>query len=107
MHNEPSLEVVQLELLLDLADLIAQGFEAALLSVLDDVDGQILFNHRLDGDPQYQRVAAVMVGADADVALVFLDRAGTTTHVEGAAESDRAIAREAEKARNRALAAQA
>ncbi|MDV6226930.1 hypothetical protein R2G56_11590 [Nitratireductor aquimarinus] len=107
MHNEPSLEVVQLELLLDLADLIAQGFEAALLSVLDDVDGQILFNHRLDGDPQYQRVAAVMVGADADVALVFLDRSGTTTHVEGAAESDRAIAREAEKARNRALAAQA
>ncbi|QZZ37411.1 hypothetical protein KW403_11450 [Nitratireductor kimnyeongensis] len=100
-----SLEVVQLELLLSLCDVIAQGFETALLSVLDQVDGQILFNRRLEGDPQFQRVAAVMVGPDADVALVFLDRSGTTMQVENVGESTRTIAREAVKARCRAIGA--
>jgi len=103
VSKETSLELVQLELLLSLADVVAQGFETALLAALSEVDGQVLFNRRLDGDPQFQRVAAVMVGPDADVALVFLDRAGTTILMESADESGRTIAREAEKARNRAI----
>ncbi|WP_404933794.1 hypothetical protein [Nitratireductor sp. L15S-10] len=101
MSKEVSLEVVQLELLLNLADLIAQGFETALLAALNDVGGSVLFNRRLDGDPRFQRVAAVMLGPEADVALVFLDHSGTTIHMESAGESTRMIAREAEKARDR------
>lgn len=103
MSKEVSLEVVQLELLLGLADLIAQGFETALLAALEELDGRVLFNRRLDGDPRFQRVAAVMVGPEADVALVFLDHSGTTIQVENAGESERTIAREAEKARDRVV----
>ncbi|WP_367716113.1 hypothetical protein AB2N04_18415 [Nitratireductor sp. GISD-1A_MAKvit] len=104
MSKEVPLEVVQLELLLSMEDLIAQGFETALRKVLQKLGGTVLFNRRLDGDPRFQRVAAVMVGPDFDAALVFLDSSGTGVHVEHSCHSDRMIAREAEKARDRIMA---
>ncbi|MCR4268611.1 hypothetical protein [Nitratireductor sp. ZSWI3] len=95
MQSETALEVVQLELMLDLADLVTQGFEAALLAALDELDGRVLFNRRLDGDPRYQRVAAVALGPDDDIALVFLDHSGTATFTEDAHASAHVLAAEA------------
>ncbi|WP_244468018.1 hypothetical protein [Nitratireductor soli] len=92
---EPALEIVQLELMLEMSDLVALGFETTLLNALDKLDGAVLFNRRLDGDDVYQRAAAVTVGPDRDVALVFLDHSGTSTHTEAAAASQRPVAREA------------
>lgn len=97
-HNDSStwpLEAVQLEMLLDIADLISRGFETVLAEVVEDIGGRILFNRRLEDDPHHQRVAAVTVGPRADAVLVFLDHAGTAVHVEPAAASGHAAAREA------------
>lgn len=94
-HCEPSLEVVQLELMLDMSDLVALGFETALLNTLQQLDGRVLFNRRLDSDDDFQRVAAVAVGPERDVALVFLDHSGTSTSTEAAAGNQRAMAQEA------------
>lgn len=92
---QPSLEVVQLEMLLNLSDLVAKGFETTLLEVLEDIGGRFIFNRRIEADPRFQRVAAAVVGPDRDVALIFLDHSGTATHVELAATSRHPMAQEA------------
>lgn len=100
MQCDNALEVVQLELLLDLADLVAQGFETALLTALDELDGRVLFNRRLDDDPQYQRIAAVALRPENEVALVFLDHSGTSTRTEDARASNHPLRDEALAAAN-------
>lgn len=94
----PALEVVQFELLLGICDLVVQGFEAACRVAAEQLDGRILFNHRLDDDPAFQRVAAVAVGPQDEVALVFLDHAGAAMHVEDARLSGHELAPAARQA---------
>lgn len=84
--GQPLLEVVLFELHLHAADLISEGFEAAVQNSLAEIGGALILNVRLEDDPLYQRCAAVVlgVGADQTVAVAFLNADGRTVTVESA-----------------------
>lgn len=86
-NGVPALEIVQLEMHLAFADLVAESFEVVIRKGLEEVGGgKTILNLRLDEDPDYQRVAGVVVG-EGHVALVFLARNGQSVVVEPAATS--------------------
>jgi hypothetical protein len=85
-NGVPALEIVQLEMHLAFADLVAESFETAVDKALAKVGGRAILTLRLDEDPNYQRVTGVVVG-EAHVALVFLTRDGQSVVVEAAEHS--------------------
>lgn len=90
-NGVPALEIVQLEMHLAFADLVAESFETAVDRALAQVGGRAILALRLDEDPHYQRVTGVVVG-EAHVALVFLARDGQSVVVEAAEGSEHPMA---------------
>jgi hypothetical protein len=80
-----SLEVVELEFALDLADMSA-GFDEAARAAADATGGALLFTMPAVGLPDCSRVAAVsLVGAgERELVLVILGEDGKTTRIEKA-----------------------
>ena len=78
-----SLEVVQIELALGALDIVAHGFEGALLKAAELVSGEVIFNIRAPEDSDQQRIAAISVtdGIDDQTVLVMLAKDGTTMTV--------------------------
>jgi hypothetical protein len=91
----PVLEIVSLEMLLQTADLVGDGFEASLTKALEQLDGVILFNVRLDEDPHYQRVAGLRLFGEEEthIALALLPNGGRNIVVQEARLSDHPLAR--------------
>jgi hypothetical protein len=92
--SPPPLEIVQLELLLDGADVLATGFEGAVMDAVVKIGGELLLNQRLEDDPEHQRGAAIALGREEhqSIALVFLDRDGHHISIEDAELSRHPIA---------------
>lgn len=90
-NDVPSLEIVQLEMHLAFADLVAESFQTVVDRALQQVGGQAILALRLDEDPDFQRVTGAVVGA-GHVALVLLARDGQSVVVEAAEQSTHPIA---------------
>jgi len=89
-----SLEVVELEFALDLAD-ISAGFDEAAKAAADATGGALLFVMPTVAIPDCSRVAAICLGRDAEreLVLVILGEDGRTARVETVAESRNPVAR--------------
>jgi hypothetical protein len=89
-----SLEVVELEFALDLAD-ISAGFDEAAKAAADAAGASLLFTMPTVAIPDCSRVAAISLGetAERELVLVILGEDGTSTRVETVAESRNPIAR--------------
>lgn len=88
------LETVEFELALNSQDIVEEGFEAAVRSVVDRTDATFLFHmpaHSVEG---CQRVAAVSLGSgdERSTLLVLLHDDGRTFRLEAADESDNPFA---------------
>jgi hypothetical protein len=83
-----SLEIVELEFALDLAD-VAAGFDAAARTAADATGGALLFTMPTVGLPDCSRIAAISLtgGAERELVLVVLGGDGKTTRVEKAADN--------------------
>lgn len=89
-----SLEVVELEFALDLAD-VSSGFDACAKAAADATGGALLFTMPTVSLPDCRRVAAISLGhsAERELVLVILGEDGKTARVETVAESANPIAR--------------
>ncbi len=83
-----SLEIVELEFALDLADLSA-GFDEAVRTAADVTGGALLFIMPAVGLPNCSRIAAIsLTGAgERELVLVILGEDGKTTRIEKAADN--------------------
>ena len=90
-----SLEAIELELALKFQDFVADGFEGSVRRAVESVGGRLLFQMRLDGAEDCQRVAAVSVGADEErkFALVVMPADGSAPRVEAIETSKNPLAR--------------
>jgi hypothetical protein len=89
-----SLETIELELALQFQDFVELGFEGSVKRAIESVGGRLLFQMRLDGAEDCDRVAAVsMKSGDGErFALVVLPADGGTPRVEAAETSSHPIA---------------
>jgi len=97
-REAPDLETVELELTLQQEDLARLTFEDSLKAALDRLDGELLFDVKLDNVDDCQRVAAVRLGDDSgrQFALVIMPQNGGSVRVEAAAGSANPLAAIAE-----------
>lgn len=88
-----SLEIVELEFALDLAD-VAAGFDAAARTAADATGGALLFTMPTAGLPDCSRIAAISLtgGAERELVLVVLGGDGKTTRIEKAADNGNPLA---------------
>lgn len=94
---EPAAEkpdMMGFELALQLQDLQASGFEAAVAAAVDNVGGALLFDMPVPVETDCQRVAAVSLGSGEDRALmlVMLPKEGDMLRVETVEESSHPVA---------------
>lgn len=84
-------DLSEIELVLALADLAADGFDAAVKSALDSAGGTLLFTMPA---PDQSRVAAASIGAEGArrIVLFVLDADGKEVHVENSEGSAHPIA---------------
>lgn len=89
------LELVELELALKHQDFVEQGFEGAVKHALEQIDGRLLFQMRLDGVNDCDWVAAIALeDEDTPVHALVVQRTGSETlDVEGIETSDLPVAR--------------
>ena len=88
-----SLELVELEFALDMAD-ISAGFDEAAKAAADATGGSLLFTMPTVAIPGCSRVAAICLceRSDRELVLVILGEDGKTTRVETVAESANPLA---------------
>lgn len=86
-----SLEAVELELELHNQDLVSQGFEESIRVALRRIGGEILFQMRMENE-DCQRVAAVRLGQERELALVIMPPDGGLMRVEPVAKSSNPLA---------------
>ena len=87
-----SLEAVELELALHNQNLVSLGFEESIHTALKAIGGEMLFQMRLENET-CQRVAAVRIGSEGELALVIMPPDGGLMRVEAVAQSSNPIAR--------------
>lgn len=89
-----SLETVELELALQFQDFVEHGFEGSVKRAVDSVGGRLLFQMRLDGAQDCDRVAAVAMrtGEAEKFALIVLPSDGGSPRVEPAETSRNPLA---------------
>lgn len=92
--SAPPLAEVELEMALQVHDIRAQGFAAAVAEAAANIDGHVLFDLPCPAGEGCQRVAAVVAVQDneAQVLLVILAADGLSVRTENAAGSDHAFA---------------
>lgn len=83
-----SLEIVELEFALDLAD-VAAGFDEAARAAASATGGALLFIMPTAGLPDCSRIAAISLtgGRERELVLVVLGGDGKTTRIEKAADN--------------------
>ena len=89
-----SLETVELELALQFQDFVEHGFEGSVKRAVDSVGGRLLFQMRLDGAQDCDRVAAVAMrtGEAEKFALIVLPSDGGAPRGEPAETSSNPLA---------------
>jgi hypothetical protein len=87
-----SLEAVELELELHNQNLVSLGFEESIRVALERIGGEILFQMRIENE-DCQRVAAVRLGDERELALVIMPPNGGLMRVEPVAQSTNPLAR--------------
>jgi hypothetical protein len=87
-----SLEAVELELALHNQNLVSLGFEESIHTALKAIGGEMLFQMRLENET-CQRVAAVRIGSEGELALVIMPPDGGLMRVEAVAQSSNPIAK--------------
>lgn len=87
-----SLEAVELELALHNQNLVSLGFEESIHTALKAIGGEMLFQMRLEIET-CQRVAAVRIGSEGELALVIMPPDGGLMRVEAVAQSSNPIAK--------------
>ena len=94
----PSLELVELELVLRHQGFVETGFEGAVRQALERIGGSLLFRMRMDGVDGYDWVAAVQLGQEGHrtLAIVAQPTDGGPLLVEEAGASKLPVARLAE-----------
>jgi len=92
--DDQSLETVELELALQFQDFVQHGFEGSVQRAVEQIGGRLLFQMRLDGAGECDRVAAVALptGEAETFALVVLPSDGGAPRVEAAETSDNPLA---------------
>src|SRR5690606_21358484 len=89
-----SLVAIELELALQLQEFVEHGFEGSVKRAVESVGGRLLFQMRLDGADDCERVAAVSMpsGKEEHFALIVLPADGGSPRVEAAETSRHPIA---------------
>ena len=70
-----------IEMIVATADFPTSSFEAVVSASAAKTDGDVLFNVRVDGHPNVQRVAAIASKSVQAATLLLLDRSGTSIEV--------------------------
>lgn len=92
--DDGTLETIELELALQFQDFVEHGFEGSVARAVESVGGRLLFQMRLDGAQDCERVAAVSMpaGMEEKFALILLPRDGGAPRVESAETSSNPLA---------------
>ena len=81
MGHDRQLESVLIEMIVATSDFPTSSFEAVVSASAAKTEGNILFNVRVDGRADVQRVAAIASKSAKSTTLLLLDRSGTSIQV--------------------------